>query len=231
MREHKHSRLPVAIAAAVVAGVSWLAVPASASQDCQLLCTGAQLPVVTTTPNPVEEVIQTVEQAVDTVEEEAGRTVESVRNTVDKTASGVKDTVDAVTSSITDTPKNDTSGHLDGDNDKPRGGGQRGNEQDPRDRASASLRLAAEQATIRPEQAEVAPLAPVAPTARPTTAEPGALDRVAEIVREAAKQLAFPLALTLIVAGFLALQGRLDRRDPKLALAPVDSEQDFLSFS
>jgi hypothetical protein len=34
----------------------------------------------------------------------------------------------------------------------------------------------------------------------------------------------FPLALLAVVAGFLFLQGRLDRRDPKLALARVREE-------
>lgn len=36
---------------------------------------------------------------------------------------------------------------------------------------------------------------------------------------EAAKRLAFPAVLLLIVAGFLALQNRIDRSDPKLTLA------------
>lgn len=55
----------------------------------------------------------------------------------------------------------------------------------------------------------------------------------ADLVRQAAeatKQLAFPLALTLIVVAFLLVQGRVDRSDPKLALAPLDSEHDLLSF-
>jgi outer membrane biosynthesis protein TonB len=41
----------------------------------------------------------------------------------------------------------------------------------------------------------------------------------------------FPLALVAVVAGFLAVQGRLDRRDPKLALARVHQElNDFRDF-
>ena len=41
---------------------------------------------------------------------------------------------------------------------------------------------------------------------------------------------AFPLALLLLVLGYLGLQNRMDRRDPKLALAPVhaDSTLEFL---
>jgi hypothetical protein len=40
--------------------------------------------------------------------------------------------------------------------------------------------------------------------------------------------LAFPLALALIVLLFVAVQNRIDRKDPKLALAPV--EPDLLRF-
>ncbi|MFN2390326.1 MAG: hypothetical protein ABR575_12085 [Actinomycetota bacterium] len=47
---------------------------------------------------------------------------------------------------------------------------------------------------------------------------------------EALTRLAFPLALALIVVAFLLLQGRFDRADPKLALAPVDPEHDLLAF-
>lgn len=48
---------------------------------------------------------------------------------------------------------------------------------------------------------------------------------------EAAGRLGFPLLLTLMVIAFLVVQGRVDHRDPKLALARVSSEQDYLSFS
>jgi hypothetical protein len=47
---------------------------------------------------------------------------------------------------------------------------------------------------------------------------------LARVMTEAARQLAFPLALLLVVASFLVVQDRLDRRDPKLALAPMRPE-------
>ena len=46
----------------------------------------------------------------------------------------------------------------------------------------------------------------------------------------AAKALAFPLALALLVVGFLAIQGRFGRKDPKLVLAPIDAAEDSLTF-
>lgn len=47
---------------------------------------------------------------------------------------------------------------------------------------------------------------------------------------KAAKALAFPLALAVIVAGFLMAQGRIGRKDPKLVLAPIDASSETLSF-
>ena len=44
-----------------------------------------------------------------------------------------------------------------------------------------------------------------------------------------ARTLAFPLVLILLVVAFLLAQDRIDRKDPKLALAPVDA--DHLTFS
>jgi hypothetical protein len=43
------------------------------------------------------------------------------------------------------------------------------------------------------------------------------------------RTLAFPLALIVLVIGFVIIQNRIDRKDPKLALAPAGS--DYLTFS
>lgn len=57
------------------------------------------------------------------------------------------------------------------------------------------------------------------------------LDRFAQEVIEAAKQFVFPLVLTLMVVAYMVVQGRFDSRDPKLAVAAVDADQDLLNFS
>jgi hypothetical protein len=44
-----------------------------------------------------------------------------------------------------------------------------------------------------------------------------------------ARTLAFPMFLIMLVIGFVLVQDRIDRRDPKLALAPVGADQ--LTFS
>jgi hypothetical protein len=47
---------------------------------------------------------------------------------------------------------------------------------------------------------------------------------------EVARHLSFPLALAALVLIFVAGQTRIDRREPKLALASPDPAQDRLDF-
>ena len=56
----------------------------------------------------------------------------------------------------------------------------------------------------------------------------GLFDRIGTLATLAAKALAFPVALAVIVLLFVAVQNRIDRRDPKLALAPI--APDLLRF-
>jgi hypothetical protein len=56
---------------------------------------------------------------------------------------------------------------------------------------------------------------------------------IGELARTAGKavqEFAFPLTLAIAVLLFLLFQGELDRKDPKLAYAPVDSTKDMVSF-
>ena len=54
-------------------------------------------------------------------------------------------------------------------------------------------------------------------------------DRTVLSLEDVVKGFAFPMALVLIVGAFLIVQNRLDRRDPRLALAPVGP--DVLDFA
>ena len=56
----------------------------------------------------------------------------------------------------------------------------------------------------------------------------GLFDRIGSLATLAAKALAFPVALAFIVLLFVAVQNRIDRKDPKLALAPI--APDLLRF-
>ena len=52
----------------------------------------------------------------------------------------------------------------------------------------------------------------------------GFFDRLAGPIAEVASQVAFPLALAVLVLLFIAFQNRLDRKDPKLALAATSPD-------
>jgi hypothetical protein len=55
-------------------------------------------------------------------------------------------------------------------------------------------------------------------------------DSLADQATRIAQKIAFPLVLLILVAAFLLLQSRLDKKDPKLALAPVDADDQYLTF-
>jgi hypothetical protein len=56
------------------------------------------------------------------------------------------------------------------------------------------------------------------------------LKRLLATTGAAARRLAFPLTLLIIVVMFLVVQGEVDRRDPKLAMASIHSDLDMVSF-
>lgn len=56
----------------------------------------------------------------------------------------------------------------------------------------------------------------------------GLVDTLKRATAVVAKRAVFPAALLVVLAGFLLIQDRIDRRDPKLALAPVYPDPDLL---
>jgi len=69
---------------------------------------------------------------------------------------------------------------------------------------------------------------PADPAASIAIPQQGLFDRIGSLATQAAKALAFPLVLAVIVLLFVAVQNRIDRKDPKLALAPI--APDLLRF-
>jgi hypothetical protein len=68
-------------------------------------------------------------------------------------------------------------------------------------------------------------------TDRPGAPEgPTFLDNASRLAADAAKKLAFPTTLAVIVFAFLMIHGRVGRRDPKLAQARVETHEDALTF-
>ena len=64
------------------------------------------------------------------------------------------------------------------------------------------------------------------PIGIPSSKEPVSLDRAVHVVTQS---LGVVLALLAVAVGFVMVQDRLDRRDPKLTLAPVQTE--MMGFS
>lgn len=56
-------------------------------------------------------------------------------------------------------------------------------------------------------------------------------ERLAQAALDAAKAFTFPALLIGLVVGFVLMQNRIDHKDPKLAFAPVSSDQEYLSFT
>jgi hypothetical protein len=56
------------------------------------------------------------------------------------------------------------------------------------------------------------------------------LDSVKDVAVGAGKRVAFPSLLALLGFLFILVQNRLDRRDPKLAMAPLNKDDDLLPF-
>jgi hypothetical protein len=51
--------------------------------------------------------------------------------------------------------------------------------------------------------------------------------KMAAVIVEDPAKTAFPMSLIFVLIGFMGLQGRIDRNDPKLALAPVFADPDL----
>lgn len=63
---------------------------------------------------------------------------------------------------------------------------------------------------------------------RPT--EPPFGGAVAQLLQAVGEKTTIPVLLVLIVIGFVAVQNRIDRRDPKLAQAPLRHEPEYMEF-
>jgi hypothetical protein len=219
-------------------GASILLPAPPASADCSILdlscVTQTVEEVVQTTTQTAGGVVQTVEETVEQpiegVEETVEETVGGVEETVEETVETVEETVDGVIGSVEE-PIEETVGAV-ADPVASLGPGAPSREAGGGAPPGGPDRVGArEVATVSPLPGSASgPLATPVPTqAAPSNGVARAVTRE-QIGRGLgpAEVLAFPLALTAIVGAFLLVQMRLDRRDPKLALAPVGA--DVLSF-
>lgn len=184
-----------------------------------------------TVDETVDQVANVVENAGETVKQAADKVVETVKNTLDDTRETVDDTVNAIDDTV----------HGAGPVASPPPSG--GSEQGSNDPSESGPRPDTETSVVRPRGkgrsaptlgrvelvAETLPAGDAVVVSETSSASP--FDQpgpFAGSLPELARRLAFPLVLVGLVLGFVAIQNRLDRRDPKLALATTTP--DVLTF-
>jgi hypothetical protein len=221
--------------------------PGPVRADCGLLGTscvvdtveqtagGAVSTVEDTVDQTVDDVVTVVEETVDETVDQVVAVVEDVGDTVQKTTDEVVDTVDDTVDNV-----NDTVHALDPVAPPPADGHS---EQGTNDPSGSGSGPDIEPAVVRPDRPnrsaptleEVALVSGTSPasdavivTGTASTSPFDPLGPFAGSLPEIARRLAFPLVLVGLVLGFVAIQNRLDRKDPKLALA--STTRDVLNF-
>ena len=186
----------------------------------------------------VDEVVDTVDGATDPVEEVVDTVTGGVKDVTDEAGNNATTIVDKV---------NQTLGGLTGDSsvgvptlpgaDGSAPGATLGGGGRTPDVAGVQTRreLAGLARTISPDGfAGTDGLAAPAPAAAASTARDGAapsmIERIARSAAGVAERLAFPMLLAFAVGAFVLLQNRVDRKDPKLALAALDADEELLGF-
>lgn len=198
------------VAAIAVLGLAWIASPATA-QECAI--------------TDLECLNDQVEETVDAVGEAAG----GAADTISDTAEDAAETVEGILNDTTDKGREIIDGLLGrgGKNpgeeegkDKGRSGGGSARTRD-RDGLGRGLLAPRDPSLTASASAD-------ATTGGRSSQTPDGGGGLGRGIANAARDLAFPVLLVGLVLGFLALQNRLDRRDPKLAAAPLGP--DFLTF-
>jgi hypothetical protein len=223
--------------------------PGPAFADCGLLSTSCIVGAVEdTTSGAVDTVGQTVDQTADQVDETVDQVVNVVENvggtvkeTADKVVETVKNTVDDTQETIDDTVAaiDDTVRGVDPVAPPPPSGAS---EQGSIDPSASGSHPDAKNSVLRPQGrrrsaptlkgvelvAGTLPAGDAAITGTSPTSPVDELGPFAGSLPQIARTLAFPLVLVGLVLGFVAIQNRLDRKDPKLALATTTP--DVLAF-
>lgn len=225
------------IAVGVLAATFLVVPPASA--DCPLLdpiCVVEE--TAGTVEGTVEEVEETAGQVLDEVEETAGAVLEDPPGTVDQTLESVQDTVDQVLSGAGDVaedlPAVDPPAGTPAPADPPPGSTQPG---DPTGEGSTpgvpgdGTPVPTDTGFAGSTTGGLTGLPAGQPDASSPIGREGPSDPIGRLLGSVPPIAAvgFPLLLIAIVLLFLAVQDRIDRRDPKLALVPVGTE--FVEFA
>ena len=211
----------------LVIGASFV-VAAAPARGCPLTDPGCVIQTVDDVVEPVPEVTDpVVDQVVGQVVDPVTEVTDPVVGTIGGVINGVEDTVDPIVD-VTEPP---AQGHSDVGSDPRTGPGappDSGNGRSDVGSGSFVERPIPPPALVGgefiPSLDSVRPISDVRIGASPPTERSGvSFENVVKGL------VAFPLALALIVGAFLLAQNRLDRRDPRLALAPVGP--DVLDFA
>jgi hypothetical protein len=219
----------------VVSAFVLMSAPAMACPVTDLSC----LPQ--TVADPVTAVQDTVEQTATTVEDTATAVTDQVNETVEPVTDAVKGVLGQVPDppdpGVIDDPTGILPDVLGSTVTQPSGpsateSGGNGTTNGPGGRNPRTAGGVAVSPSSFGRGPVIGPVvAPISstPAASKTIPRRGLFELIGSLPIEAkAAVLAFPLALALIVLLFVAVQNRIDRKDPKLALAPV--APDLLRF-
>ena len=187
---------------------------------------GATDPVKDVVRDPVGSLPKTTDSVVKEIEKALGGNGGGSGSTVQRVADAINNTISDVLGTLPDGAAGDTpvgkiavNGYIEGHQTLVDGYGSGGGRDGSSFGRDGSHALA--------EQLRSETLSAEAASAR---SDLSLLERAAEFAGEVAAKLAFPMALLVMVGAYLVLHGRIGRKDPKLALAPVDAEQELLTF-
>ena len=228
-----------------------MTIPGLASADTNLL-DAPPVPVPETSPPPLDPVQETVESVLDPVKDATKPVKDAVKpvtDPVDETVGTVTDEVDKGTTPVTDIVDEPTKPVTDGT-----GGattipppvstsGGRPDRSVPltsADDVTRRRRVHNFEAGVAARSVAPAPAAidaasrPATTTARAVAAADSvpastesAAEQIGQAIVDASRAFRFPLLVAAAVLLFLAIQGRVDGRDPKLAYATDDEELMF----
>jgi len=183
-----------------------------------------------TTADPVTAVVDTTTDVADTattVVDQATEVIEQTTAAVEETAAAITDQANELVEPTTDEVLGSTVAQPSGPDATEPGGD--GTATGPAGVKSRTVDGAGPLSFGRgPVIGPVAAPISLTPAVSQSIPRGGLFDRIGSLAIQAAEALAFPLALALIVLLFVAVQNRIDRKDPKLALAPV--APDLLRF-
>jgi hypothetical protein len=213
-----------------------MSAPAMACPVTDLTCTVADpvTAVQDTTTEVAGTATSTVDQTTTTVEETAATVTDQVNEAVEPVTDAVKDILGQVPDTgVIDDPTGILPDVL-GSTVQPSDPGAT----EPGGNGTATGPAGVKSRTVRAARpstrglelvkGSVAATISSTPAVSLTVPRRGLFERIRSLAIQAAEELAFPLALAVIVMLFVAVQNRIDRKDPKLALAPV--APDLLRF-